>query len=70
MNQADLDLVRAKTGLIDLSQVETRTRVTLGPGFPEGITPAKCLCCFRITWAGARWTLEGEPVKGPWISWN
>lgn len=70
MNQADLDLIREKTKLVDLSQVETRTWVTLGPGFPEGITPAQCLCCFRITWAGARWTLAGEPMQGPWISWN
>jgi len=70
MNQSDLDLIREKTKLIDLSQVETRVWVTLGPGFPEGITPAECLCCFRMTWAAARWTLDGESVKGAWISWN
>jgi len=70
MNQSDLDLIREKTKLIDLSQVETRVWVTLGPGFPEGITPAQCLCAFRFTWASARWTLDGEAVKGAWISWN
>ena len=70
MNQYDLDLSREKAKLIDIFQAKTRVRVTLGPGFPEGITPAECLCCFRLTWASARWTLGGEPVKGAWISWN
>jgi len=70
MNQADIELIRAKTKLVNLFQVESRVLVTLGPGFPEGITPVECLCCFRVTWAGARWTLDGEPVEGAWISWN
>lgn len=62
--------IRAKTELIDLSSANLKILITLGPGWPEGITPPEYLCCFRLTWAWARWTLEGDPVRGPWISWN
>jgi len=52
--------------MIDVSQVEARVMVTLGPGWPEGITLPRYLCCFYLTW----WTPEGKPVAGPWISLN
>jgi hypothetical protein len=65
-DELDMNLIHEKMDMIDVSQVEARVMVTLGPGWPEGITLPQYLCCFYLTF----WTPEGKPVAGPWISLN
>lgn len=69
MNRQDeLILEKAKT-MVDITRCPASVRVTVGPGWNDGIVSPETVCCFYVTWA-----VVGDPpgraVSGCWIGWN
>jgi hypothetical protein len=58
--------------MVDVTHSPDCVRVTVGPGWRDGIVSPETICCFRLSRAivgkGRPW--ERGRVHGPWIGWN
>ena len=67
-NVYDLIKERAKT-MVDITRSPACVRVTVGPGWKDGIVSPETVCCFYLTWTIGD-NPPGRAVSGSWIGWN